>query len=248
VSLLVLVVLPLLLFGCGGRNVQLADQWLPVRLSSRVKLAGEPALNRTTGAPMRLSIVGIAADVRRGSRSPKPFRLVVKAADGTHHIFFAALSEDLEFPVAQGEKVAIDYVARWDTKAGLSRRAMVIRDGEGEIVLLFQDHNVLDASAVPAGLAVEPLKDVVYTEAGRLARLCLTVVEHRRLELTAGDEKLALTPGERKVVTIKGTTYTVAAVDNARTTTWDCADYRPDRLAWFAIRMPPQPATEVPAD
>ncbi len=231
-------VLVLVLAGCAGRNVQLADEWLPIALTARVKLAGEPTLDRESGKTIELRIKGTAVDVRRGPRSPRPYRLVVKTSDNTHHVFFAALADDAPFPVTPGETVSIQYAARWDKKAGVSRRALVVRDGRDRIVLVFQDNGLLDQRLLPKGLDLQKGRDVVYTEAGRRARLCLVVIEHRKLELLAGGAKSKMRPGERRLVTVEGTTWLVAAVDNAITIKGECGGYQPDRLAWFAVRVP----------
>ena len=207
---------------------------MPIAISARVKLANDPRLDKKRGTVRRRTLRGTAIDIRRGSAAPFPYRMVLQTRTGEREAIFLSLDKGVPFPVKTGELVVIHYFSQWDIEFGISRRALVILDKKEQIRLIFQDTGLLPASMLPQGLEVSGGTEVVYTEAGRLAKLCYTVVEHRQLKV--GPRLLA--PGERTRLQLDGSAFEIVAADNMRTIRSECPDYRPMRLAWFAVRLP----------
>lgn len=231
--------------------MSLSESALQTALRSRVKLVGEAGLDREHGRPLTIELSGKIVEITRSSRAPLPYRIVLQAesapADPIHAaearvrpwILFATLSDSAApLPFSAGDQLSVYYRARWDKAAGLTRRAVSIRDGEGRLLLAFQDQDLLDAAHLPVGLEVTPDTRSVYVEAGRLSRLCYTVVEHSGLKVKAQGPARVLAPGTGEEVVLDGSPWLMVAVDNARATKAACPDFKPDRIAWFAMRLP----------
>lgn len=233
--------------GCSASDDGLRRIDLPVALQSRVLLTSEPELDREHGAPVEVEFDGEIYEVRRRSRPPHHYQLWIDASDGTRERLFLSLSDETPIPLVAADQVRVLYRARWDTTAGVARRAVSIRDAAGELLVAFHDSDLLDDKAVPQGIEVHPDGRLVYTEAGRLVRLCYTVLQHRQLKLVAPEGSTAMQPGQHERVELGDRRWLVVAVDNAATLKADCPDYKPDRFSWFVVRLPPAEPEPEPA-
>ncbi len=223
---------------CGGTGPSLSDSVLPVALRSRVKLVGERPLDRQSGEALTIELSGQVTEITRSERNARPHRVVIQTPERERPwILFMTLAEDVSaLPFSAGEAIQLHYRARFAPRSLQTHRALSIRAADGQLLLAFQDDGLLTPEQLPNGLKVEANATPVYTEAGPLSRLCYTVVEHGRLQISDGLGTQTLVPGASLEVLLGADRWRVTAIDNSRTLKARCSDHQPQRLAWFVIR------------
>lgn len=229
----------ILLVGCGAQIQDVGEEHLPHALRSHVKLKSEPRPDKANPVLYTVVLRGKVFDIDRNDSGVRMWRIGVRTITGKTEALFITLAPLLTLPFSVGDNVSVHFFSRWDRSAGVSRRGLAI-NGTGEVPLLvYQDHEVLPASYFPSGLTVTPEDRVEYVEVSRPRSLCYTVVEHRRVALRYDETTASLPPGTVKRVTLAGSDWTVGIIDNAVTQLdrSECPDYRPDRVAWFAVRV-----------
>jgi hypothetical protein len=140
----------------------------------------------------------------------------------------------LLLPVGTGDRVVARVYESTGTNGG-GGVALILRATDGRLLAALVSNLDLAADGLDSGLGVRRSERRTHQSLHRTESLCMVLSEHFAIRFHSEDEVLYLRPGERHVLSYRGTIFDVIALQAARMTHQTCANPRTSTLSYALI-------------